>query len=137
MKLCKKCQQLLPLEQFSMNKAKKDNLDTKCKKCANLYSKQHYIENRQHYINKTKTQRQIRKLKNLTTINNYKTNKGCKYCGEKDVCCLDFHHISNKSFTISERTSWICEENLMNEINKCIVLCSNCHRKIHAGRTLS
>ena len=52
-------------------------------------------------------------------------------CGEKDIACLDFHHINNK---VRDVSSLIKNENLNKvklEIEKCIVLCSNCHRKLH------
>ena len=62
-------------------------------------------------------------------------NVGCKLCSERDHCCLDFHHIdpSSKSFSISRRTLKTYAENIDSEISKCVVLCKNCHAKVHAG----
>lgn len=46
---------------------------------------------------------------------------------------LDFHHLENKGFSISQGLT-ATKAKLVAEINKCIVLCSNCHRRVHAER---
>ena len=55
-------------------------------------------------------------------------------CGETEPVCLDFHHIdpNEKDFTIGKHRNK-SKENLMKEIEKCVCICANCHRKIHAG----
>lgn len=52
-------------------------------------------------------------------------------CGEKDVACLDFHHLRDKEFNIANEIKNLSIDNLKKEIDKCIVLCANCHRKLH------
>ncbi len=55
---------------------------------------------------------------------------GCFYCDELDFCCLDFHHIEKKEFNIAFALSQGFGINkLVKEIEKCEILCSNCHRK--------
>lgn len=63
----------------------------------------------------------------------------CANCGyNKCYEALEFHHLdpSSKEFNISRTaitsTNWgtICAE-----LDKCIMLCSNCHREVHAGKT--
>ena len=58
----------------------------------------------------------------------------CLICGETEPVCLDFHHKNpnEKDFTIGKRVSR-SKDNLLMEINKCVCLCANCHRKVHAG----
>lgn len=61
---------------------------------------------------------------------------GCKICGEKEPCCLDFHHNNpaEKEFILGIANSCTKSmESLEREAAKCTVLCSNCHRKFHAG----
>ena len=52
------------------------------------------------------------------------------------VCCYDFHHIdpSTKSFEIAPRLDGKIET-IMEEVNKCIMVCSNCHRIRHYKET--
>jgi hypothetical protein len=63
-----------------------------------------------------------------------KSERGCDRCGESDPGCLDFHHRSGEekvlsvSKTISHRSAWAP---VQTEIDKCDVLCANCHRKEH------
>ncbi len=59
-----------------------------------------------------------------------KKSEGCTICGEKDIACLDFHHLDSKYDQVSHMQTHSMK--LINdEIDKCIVLCSNCHRKLH------
>jgi len=59
----------------------------------------------------------------------------CQICGiVDDPSVYDFHHLNgeDKDFRISgklDRTSW---EIIQNELDKCDLLCSRCHRKVHS-----
>lgn len=59
---------------------------------------------------------------------------GCLLCPEKEPCCLSFHHKNSAqmTFRISEATRYGMAA-LLTELQKCVCLCENCHRKIHAG----
>lgn len=64
----------------------------------------------------------------------YKAERGCSRCPEKDPRCLDFHHLGDKSFGISlARQGQYAIQALITEIEKCEVVCSNCHRKEHVS----
>lgn len=65
---------------------------------------------------------------------NYKRECGCQVCGENEPCCLDFHHLNNedKDYTMGALRMY-SEKTMLGEIQKCAVLCSNCHRKLHMG----
>jgi hypothetical protein len=58
----------------------------------------------------------------------------CQRCGyDKCVNAMDFHHIdpSQKEFQIaSQIRSW---DKLQAELDKCVLLCANCHREFHGG----
>lgn len=67
-------------------------------------------------------------------IKTYKQNNCCIVCGEFESCCLEYHHLFNKKFSLrSSITKDITKEDLLSELNKCVLLCSNCHKKLHAG----
>jgi len=65
----------------------------------------------------------------------YKGGK-CQICGyNKCLQALEFHHLDpkGKDFPLSGSTkSW---DNIKKELDKCILLCANCHREIHANIT--
>jgi len=61
---------------------------------------------------------------------------GCQVCGEREVCCLDFHHIdpTEKRFTLGRINRALSDfGSIINEVIKCTCLCANCHRKVHSG----
>lgn len=67
-----------------------------------------------------------------------KAQLGCAHCGEHDPVCLEFHHMDprRKKLNISAQIAKGCAiEHVEREVKKCIVLCSNCHRKFHARDT--
>jgi hypothetical protein len=59
----------------------------------------------------------------------------CKKCGyKKCVAALEFHHKNGtKDFAIGEATtkSW---DKIKKELDKCILLCANCHREEHHAK---
>lgn len=60
----------------------------------------------------------------------------CQFCGYS-VCnqALDFHHIdeSTKFFGLSSRGLTHSWRKIKSEIDKCVLVCANCYREIHAG----
>lgn len=125
-KICTKCNLEKPIEEFNNNQCKTDGKQSECKQCHRLLCNKYYQNNKQQYRNRSK----VHRLKIYQIVNNIKKS-GCCKCGEKDIACLDFHHINNKIKSIS---SLIANENLdliNKEIQKCIILCANCHRKLH------
>lgn len=59
----------------------------------------------------------------------------CEKCGyNKNIAALEFHHLdpSTKSFQLDARhLSNTTKEKILEELNKCILICSNCHRELH------
>lgn len=90
-------------------------------------SKEHYLKYKEGYNARNKEQRERTKL----LINEAKSC-GCKICGEKETACLDFHHIGGKDKNIATMRGYN-DQRVLEEISKCVVLCANCHRKVHAG----
>ena len=108
-RLCSKCKVILPINQFY-------GRHTYCKECSNKYT--------------------------VTRLRNYKIqavkHKGgkCQICGyNKFFGALEFHHLdpSKKDFNLAQSNRRF--EAVKAELDKCILLCSNCHRETHAGLT--
>jgi hypothetical protein len=54
---------------------------------------------------------------------------GCAKCNDKRPYVIDFHHIDPSTKNISMSDASI--KQILAEKNKCILLCSNCHREFH------
>lgn len=67
----------------------------------------------------------------------YKEDHPCIHCGESDPRCLTFHHRDprDKAFQINVATRYWRLESIIAEVEKCDVICANCHLKLHDGRT--
>lgn len=82
-------------------------------------------------------QYQNQKERGLKRKYEYILSKGgkCERCGyNKNIAALEFHHKNpeEKEFQIDSRKFANANiETLKKELDKCIILCSNCHREIH------
>ena len=64
----------------------------------------------------------------------YKGGK-CEVCGyDRCIDALEFHHndLNDKKFGISEKGYTRSWETVKAELEKCIMICANCHRELHA-----
>ena len=115
-----------------------------CKTCDHKYHHEHYMKNRSKILKRCKkrfdnnkeeinSKRRMRaKLKH-----NYAKNKlinlhggHCVICGyDRNLAALDFHHVVGL-----EKNEW--RRYTIKEMEKCILLCSNCHREHHNGGIL-
>ena len=86
--------------------------------------------------NKIKFDRALKERK-VKYINHFKREHHCIICGEVSPCCLEFHHLKPefKSFAISSAPCniKITLKELKTEIRKCVMICSNCHKKLHSN----
>jgi len=80
---------------------------------------------RAEYLIKAVAKRR-RRLKELAVE---KKGGKCTFCGyNRYLGALDFHHLEGKDFGLTR--SWA---KVAKELEKCVLVCSNCHREIHAG----
>jgi predicted HNH restriction endonuclease len=89
-------------------------------------------KDRAEYL-KAAVARRRRKLKNLAI--KYKGGR-CIFCGySKYNGALEFHHLdtNKKDFGLSVRGLTRSWERIKKELDKCILVCSNCHKEIHGG----
>jgi len=90
----------------------------------------YYYKNREEERQRTKER--TKELKKW--FKEYKKNFECKNCDEDHPACLDFHHTGEKDSGVTELVSRknTSKKRIKEEIEKCEVLCANCHRKLHA-----
>lgn len=132
MKVCSECKQEKDESCYSFKNKQKGTLQNRCKQCYNEYNRRYYKNGEQ-----TKQIKRVNRNKQRDRIKyqEWKSTQRCLCCGEDSVECLDLHHTdpSIKDGVISDMIgrSW---QRVMEEISKCVVLCANCHRKVHSGR---
>lgn len=134
MKQCKKCLQEKPETEFYTTTYKdKVYLLNECKQCTLNRTKDNYLKDhdRQKKIRRKNTNKRRKERKQ--EILEYLLFHPCTDCGENDPVVLEFDHLKNKLFDISDglMKPW---EVFLEEINKCEVVCANCHKKRTAKR---
>ena len=113
-KKCSCCRRVLPVSSFNYWNKKLGSRMGICKDC-------------EKERNRRKHEHKKEILQELKSV-------GCCVCGEKELCCLDFHHIDqeHKEFNMGSALNKT-DGKIVAEATKCVVVCSNCHRKIHGG----
>ncbi len=120
MKICVMC--LIEKEDTEFHK-KKVNLQSKCKECNKLYLKEHYRLNKQSYLDRNVKNGTERKL----FFFNWLATQQCKDCGISDIRVLQFDHLRDKKFNIAHKIGSLSWETLQVELEKCEIVCANCH----------
>jgi hypothetical protein len=132
LKKCQMCKLDLPEDDIhfaSRHDRGKKQYQSNCRDCQKNYRKQHYLSNREKYIKKAKKYRETF----TEWIVEYKKNLKCEICNENRYWVLDFHHKDpkEKDIEISVLVKTCNKKRILDEISKCMVVCSNCHRDLH------
>lgn len=94
-----------------------------------------YEKNKSKYIAKQVERNRLNVAKIKQYLWDYKTEQGCADCTEVDPVVMEFDHIGNKSFTVSNfAAKGKTLEKVKQELEKCEVVCANCHRRRTAKR---
>ena len=133
MKRCSKCGIEKNLDEFYNRKSSKDGKQPYCKICLSNAARDDYKTKERRSVFVQRVRQRQQELKQL--VNVIRDHNGCAFCVESTTCCLDFHHLdpSQKEEKISYLLRCKSEKRLLEEIEKCVSVCANCHRKIHAG----
>ncbi len=107
----------------------KDPNDPRKKESLKRGSAKHYKENRLKVLINTY---QI-KQRNRQQWIDFKRTLKCTFCAEDHPATLDFHHTdpSKKDREVSYYVKNYQYARAMQEVEKCLVVCANCHRKLH------
>lgn len=101
---------------------------------AREYNRQYHLKNwAKRKASHLKWKRK-RRLQLALWLRNYKKSLSCVRCKEYHPACLDFHHQdrNKKDASVSNMVSQgFAIKTIKIEIDKCIILCRNCHAKEH------
>ena len=97
------------------------------------YHKEYYLKNKVSYMERSKINNPIHREKMRAFIRDIKLEKGCVRCGYKEhPAALDFHHKDGKKDMQISRMVYHGIDKIKKEIDKCEILCANCHRIEHS-----
>ena len=131
---CYRCGEPKPAEEFAWRRKAKGQRDSFCRPCRSAYGREHYVANRQRYIDQAAmVKRRLRHERTLALIEYFRTHP-CVQCGEADPVVLEFDHVRDKAFDIGQNLLDHRWEAIVEEIAKCEVVCANCHRRRTAQR---
>lgn len=131
MKTCPRCKLELAFERFGRNISRTDGLQSHCKECRKSVNNEHYANSPQRR-NRIRENAKNHRDKIRDYVNDYKKLHGCVICKENEPCAIDFHHVNgDKEVDVSRINSSLAR--IKKEIEKCVTLCANCHRKFHQG----
>jgi len=84
-------------------------------------------------ISSDRYERNRRRFELITNYSNQlKASKGCEICGyNKCVQALEWHHTGSEKEVDPSRAMSISLPQYLKEVEKCLLLCANCHREIH------
>jgi hypothetical protein len=114
MKICSECKQAKSLDLFSPDRRRFDNKQARCRPCCYSLKKDKRVENKQKAVQ-------------------YKGGK-CSRCSLVFECLdvYDFHHRDPEqkedSLNRLMNSNW---DKIVPELDKCDLLCSNCHKLTH------
>jgi hypothetical protein len=134
MKQCKKCKQSYREDFFTKKSCNKNGLSARCKICTRKASKIHFLANKKYYFEKAK-----RNKKQIIEFLRETKDIPCKDCKNKyPYYVMDFDHKRNKKFGLCGSYPKKGKLQVLEEIKKCDVVCSNCHRiRTYKRRILS
>lgn len=152
-KRCTKCGIEKDESEFNRDRGRKDGLFSWCRECANAQSRKWHHENWVHSMEVKKVyesshaeERAAYRLEHREQIlqrNKERYAQGralveslklpCAKCGDSRKYVIDFHHIDpdTKLFEVSKSTTGRAHKSILQEVEKCICMCRNCHTEFH------
>lgn len=127
---CFACKKIKPAKEFDTDRKDRLGIARQCKSCKAKSSKK-WRESGKGQKNAL-LRRERNQQEKREYVRQYLLNNPCSVCGETDICVLEFDHIDpeEKSYNISYLMSKNhCISTLIQEMEKCRVMCANCHKK--------
>lgn len=134
MKRCTQCFELKPLNKFPVRYKGRIKVGHKnqCGVCVYEHRRRKDIT---EWVRQEARDNRVYRTQECKRIRDEFVSTGCALCPEKEACCMHCHHLypKNKKYNISRLVSAGRVNDLVDELKKTIVLCANCHSKVHAG----
>ena len=131
---CDHCHEVKEIEEFNWRYKTPGIRHNTCRECMKWFNRRYFkgSAHEEHLKNVKERKQNAREVARLY-VQTYLETHPCVHCGEADPRVLDFHHRDpvQKEMAIAYMVGggWSVGR-IQEEIDKCDVLCSNCHRKL-------
>lgn len=127
---CGRCGLSKSPDEFSIRYRDTGERQPWCRVCMAEYKRDWYVRNRDHQLDRVRTNHERTTRENQDRAWDYLGQHGCVDCGEPDPVVLQFDHLNDKrrdvSYMLLSGFTWA---KIQAEIEKCQVRCGNCHRR--------
>lgn len=134
MRRCGRCKEEKSLDEFAWRRRARGQRDNYCRPCRSAYHREHYQANRERYVALAGQRKKAMVEERALYVVAFLREHPCVDCGEDDPIVLEFDHLRDKKFSISEGLQGRRWQDVLDEIAKCEVVCANCHRRRTATR---
>lgn len=157
LKVCKICNISKEEKEFPFHNKSLNTYKSRCFECHRIYSKnvssaspeirkvnqkKYYENNREAIMKRTSEYSKLNREVNRKATKKFRSKKykefiefkrtlSCSICGNNDFRCLDFHHKDPENKENSISNIYHSTIKFKEELEKCDVLCANCHRIHH------
>ncbi len=129
MKRCSICKAEKSFSEFNKHAGRKDGLQPHCRECNRERSRAYYNRNPRLHIKNVRQNKAKYVAKRKEQLIAYLLEHPCVDCGNTDIRVLEFDHLRDKERNISKMLATGCGwDRISAEIEKCEVVCANCHR---------
>jgi hypothetical protein len=126
-KVCWRCHKERDIEDFALNRCRKDGRQNTCRYCKKELDKEYFTTHREKF--EKYKRKQCQRAREFIEANKIPCS-----CGESHTAALMFHHENPReketSIGLVINLGWSIER-IKKEIAKCRVMCLNCHAKLH------
>jgi hypothetical protein len=134
-KICTKCGIEKNIEEFPLRNQFTLRRQSYCKDCRKVYGVEWYGRNKEYQKANARKHSTEYRAAAKEYVWNYLLTHPCIQCGEINPVVLEFHHVRGEkendiAHLINQSGSSL--DTLIAELEKCDVLCANCHRKLTA-----
>lgn len=126
---CSRCGELKPAGEYGWKRMDLNRRDSYCRPCRRDYGREHYAAHREKRIAQDAVRKRTLRRIRTEFLLEYFARHPCSDCGERDPIVLEFDHLRDKEFNIASKLTHMAWPKVLAEIEKCEVVCANCHRR--------
>jgi hypothetical protein len=119
----------LPASSFPPCRSRPDGLQTYCRNCYRVRQREYHARDGNGRRAAVRENTRRARARNRELIIEYLSRSACADCGIADPIVLEFHHVGGKTLSVCLLVGrGYGRGRIEEELQRCLVLCANCHR---------